>query len=651
MFSGPESTTVTAFVAKLWQMVCDPKYNDLISWCDKGNSFVIKDQTRFCSELLPMFYKHNNMASFIRQLNKYGFRKVNSPVTSASLKGDVSDFEFSHPHFIKDCPFLLDQIKRKVSSSRDISEFKNDQGLLTKLLLEVQQLQQKQSAFESRISSMKAENDALWREHSILRQKHQKQQKIVNRLIHFLLSLVHQTRGVNVKRRNMPLMLKDGTCLSIEGLEPPKDRHYTTNSPVICEIDPDEISTPTKSQQLSNNPTNIDVIIPVQTEEDNLLTDQLDNADQIFLEVPTSSAIALPMEEVPTIVLESNIEETKPVDNLRLSIPPDGQSNKSHNKRPHTLLNDKYPAKVRKITPSIQNVGLSKMSATSSGDVTLLNIKPISQKGEVKILLNKKTGSKPHIKGVKKKPIKSSRNRKMTLEAIDLLNNDTVHEKFLKEDPEDTQKLDSEVEKLESDVTSVDLFNDDIDYPLESSSLLSSDPIILSPSGTEITSSFIEKPVKDKNTNNSLVLSDNNTTLTKQDVESHIDLMQSDIDALKEILHGEGLSLDASAIMGLFTGDDPISLNMPEAGKEIDNLNPSPVGNELVSYSSPSLIDFADSLNDDESITNSPSFIDEISSTLNTPQVSYGIDFSSPSPSKRLMKSISSLLDLLQKAA
>lgn len=630
MFSGPESTTVTAFVAKLWQMVCDPKYDDLISWCDKGNSFVIKDQTRFCSELLPMFYKHNNMASFIRQLNKYGFRKVNSSVTSSSLKSDVSDFEFSHPHFIKDCPFLLDQIKRKVSSSRDISEFKSDQGLLTKLLLEVQQLQQKQNAFESRISSMKAENDALWREHSILRQKHQKQQKIVNRLIHFLLSLVHQTRGVNVKRRNMPLMLKDGTCLSIEGLDSTKERHYTAASPVICEIDPEEVFNK-KTQQLSNNRTKIDVIIPASTEEDNLLTNQLNNPDQILLEVPASSAIPFSLENVPTIVLESNAEETKPDDDFKMSISTNEQPNKSHNKRPLALLNDKYIAKVRKTTSAIQNAGTSKISdATSLVEPTFVSIKPITQKSEGKVFLNKKTGSKSNIKGIKKKPSKSSRTSKITLEAMNLLNNDTDNDQLLKENSNDL--------KLESDVASVNLFNDDIDYPLESSSFLSSDPIILSPSGTKITSNHNKEPSKEKTSSNSLVLSDNNATLMKQDVENHIDLMQSDIDALKEILHGEGLSLDASTIMGLFNGDDPLTLNMPEAGKDIDNLNNSPVGNELVSYSSPSLIDFTDSFNDDEPISNSPSsFIDEISSTLNTPQVSYG-DLSSPSSGKRLMK-------------
>ena len=34
-----------------------------------GRSFIIQNQAQFARELLPLNYKHNNMASFIRQLN------------------------------------------------------------------------------------------------------------------------------------------------------------------------------------------------------------------------------------------------------------------------------------------------------------------------------------------------------------------------------------------------------------------------------------------------------------------------------------------------------------------------------------------------------------------------------------------------------
>lgn len=34
-----------------------------------GKSFIIQNQAQFAREILPLNYKHNNMASFIRQLN------------------------------------------------------------------------------------------------------------------------------------------------------------------------------------------------------------------------------------------------------------------------------------------------------------------------------------------------------------------------------------------------------------------------------------------------------------------------------------------------------------------------------------------------------------------------------------------------------
>jgi heat shock transcription factor 1 len=62
---------------------------------------------------------------------------------------------------------------------------------------------------------MKQENEALWREIAVLRQKHMKQQQIVNKLIQFLVTLVQPTRGgtgINsmsgVKRR-FQLMIND----------------------------------------------------------------------------------------------------------------------------------------------------------------------------------------------------------------------------------------------------------------------------------------------------------------------------------------------------------------------------------------------------------------------------------------------------------
>ncbi|XP_026476158.1 heat shock factor protein-like, partial [Ctenocephalides felis] len=105
-------STVPAFLGKLWRLVEDPETDHLISWSSDGLSFVIRNQAQFARELLPLNYKHNNMASFIRQLNMYGFHKVASAETG-SLKFDKDEIEFSHMCFLKGHPYLLEHIKRK----------------------------------------------------------------------------------------------------------------------------------------------------------------------------------------------------------------------------------------------------------------------------------------------------------------------------------------------------------------------------------------------------------------------------------------------------------------------------------------------------------------------------------------------------------
>ncbi|XP_019713694.1 heat shock factor protein-like [Hippocampus comes] len=112
------ASNVPAFLGKLWTLVEDPDTDPLICWSPSGTSFHVYDQGRFSKEVLPKFFKHNNMASFIRQLNMYGFRKVVHMEQGGLLKPERDDTEFQHPFFVRGQESLLEHIKRKVTNVR-----------------------------------------------------------------------------------------------------------------------------------------------------------------------------------------------------------------------------------------------------------------------------------------------------------------------------------------------------------------------------------------------------------------------------------------------------------------------------------------------------------------------------------------------------
>ncbi|CAD8104147.1 unnamed protein product [Paramecium primaurelia] len=104
MSKSRSQSSIPAFLQKTYDILENPQLQDIVGWNEDGSGFLVKNVIAFQDQVLPMYFKHRNFASFVRQMNMYGFHKSRS---------DQKENEFIHPHFKKDQRNLLKKIKRK----------------------------------------------------------------------------------------------------------------------------------------------------------------------------------------------------------------------------------------------------------------------------------------------------------------------------------------------------------------------------------------------------------------------------------------------------------------------------------------------------------------------------------------------------------
>eukprot|EP01016_Furgasonia_blochmanni_P007474 TRINITY_DN1299_c0_g1_i2.p1 TRINITY_DN1299_c0_g1~~TRINITY_DN1299_c0_g1_i2.p1 ORF type:complete len:713 (-),score=179.22 TRINITY_DN1299_c0_g1_i2:458-2596(-) len=233
--------TVPAFLLKTYEILENPTYTDIISWNKEGNAFIVKKVNEFSEKILPKYFKHNNFASFVRQLNMYDFHKT---------RHDNNENEFRHRQFRRGYKNLLGEIKRKTSenttnqitqlvSNKELNfeRFRKDYNFFMQEMINLrnkqEDLEQATNILISQNNQILAENKLLWNE--LLKNKEKSERKI-EKLILLLLSFI-SPNGVQPIFGNVKKNLMDMKDLGLNNASINGDTHNKNPSSISSNDD------------------------------------------------------------------------------------------------------------------------------------------------------------------------------------------------------------------------------------------------------------------------------------------------------------------------------------------------------------------------------------------------------------------------------
>ena len=127
-----------------------------------GEMFVVKDPDQFATNIIPQYFDHNKFSSFARQLNFYGFRKMQSkPIRNSDYDaGTAKHVTFFNKNFKRGRCDLLKKIQRSTRGGGSNSG-QDQQREIQNLRDQVSTLEQKvtdlTTQFEDRVRRLELE--------------------------------------------------------------------------------------------------------------------------------------------------------------------------------------------------------------------------------------------------------------------------------------------------------------------------------------------------------------------------------------------------------------------------------------------------------------------------------------------------------------
>eukprot|EP01039_Chlorochromonas_danica_P007306 gene7306-8085_t len=111
------------FPAKIYQIL-ENESADIIRWLPNGAAFRIVDHGRFEREIIPKYFRHNQLSSVQRQLNLYGFKCINRGEDKGA---------FFHPKFRRGDWEVVKRITRYAPLKKGDSPTEKKEGSVVKL--------------------------------------------------------------------------------------------------------------------------------------------------------------------------------------------------------------------------------------------------------------------------------------------------------------------------------------------------------------------------------------------------------------------------------------------------------------------------------------------------------------------------------------
>jgi HSF-type DNA-binding len=87
--SGETSIRVQKFPVKLYAILAQKEFHDIITWMPHGRSWKVLKPNVFESLVMPLFFEYSNYHSFNRLVNAWSFRRVSSGADRGSYYHEV----------------------------------------------------------------------------------------------------------------------------------------------------------------------------------------------------------------------------------------------------------------------------------------------------------------------------------------------------------------------------------------------------------------------------------------------------------------------------------------------------------------------------------------------------------------------------------